>query len=153
MNDTRRTSTRRTRKRIGSLVTAVLLGLGLQAAVAAPAQAAPWTWLNTHAGGGLAACKTSVDSYYYGPLWKVHVRLINVNSNHAHVGGVTVRRGDTVTGQVIHSWNRTVGAYAQSDIGTVYLSRILPDKLIAGMGETNGQGSGGQWGMEYLAWC
>lgn len=145
--------TPRTHKRIASLLAAALLGLGLQAAVAAPAQASPWTWLHTHAGGGLAACKTPVDSPY-GPLWKVHVRLINVNSNHLHNGGVKVVRGPNWSnGQVVHSWNRSVPAYGQSDIGTVYLSRILPDTLVAGFGEPNGNGAGGDVGMAYIAGC
>lgn len=145
--------TRRPHKRIGSLLAVVVLGLGLQALVAAPAQAAPWTWLHTHAGGGLAACKSAVNSPY-GPLWKVHVRLINANSNHLHNGGVSVVRGPNWTnGQVIHRWDRSVGPYGQSDIGTVYLSRILPDTLVAGFGEANGQGAGGDVGMAYIAWC
>jgi hypothetical protein len=156
------TSGRTPTQRVGALTAAGLLAVGVQASVGAQtAAAAPapgpadtgWTTLGTVDGGALVACKTAVDDSPYGALWKVNVVMANGAATHAHVGSVQVRRGDPVDGELIHNWSVTVQAGQWSGVGTVYLSRIKPDVLSAGTGETNGQGSGGVWDMGFISYC
>jgi hypothetical protein len=50
-------------------------------------------------------------------------------------------------------WRVTLGPGQTSGYGTVYLSRLLPDSLVAGAGEVNGEGAGGDVSMSSLASC
>lgn len=139
-------------RRLGTVLgTTALLG-GALAFSGAPAQAGGWTTLSQSHYGFVYGCKTPVSSGY-GPLWRVTTFMSNYYSDHGHNGGVTVRRGDPYTGQLIHRWNVTLGPGQTSGYGTVYLSRILPDHLVAGSGELNGQGSGGDVPIGAIAYC
>jgi hypothetical protein len=126
--------------------------LGAALAFAAPAQAGGWTEVSRAHYGIVYACKTPVSSGY-GPLWRVTTFMSNYYSDHGHSGGVTVRRNDPYYGQLIHQWNVTLGPGQTSGYGTVYLSRVLPDYLVAGSGELNGQGSGGDVPIGYITYC
>jgi hypothetical protein len=79
--------------------------------------------------------------------------MSNYHSDHGHSGGVTVRRDNPYYGQLIHQWNVTLAPGQTSGYGTVYLDRILPDSLVASSGELNGQGSGGDVEIGYIAYC
>lgn len=128
-------------------------GLITAAAVfSAPANAGGWTSVARAHTAHVYACKTAVNSIY-GPLWRVTTFMSNHYSDHGHNGGVTVKRYDPVTGPVIHSWNVSLAPGQTSGHGTVYLSRLLPDTLVAGAGEPNGNGSGGPVSMSSVAYC
>jgi len=143
--------THRLRRLSAVLGSTVLLGAAL-AFGAAPAQAGGWTEISRAHYGIVYACKTPVSSGY-GPLWQVTTFMSNYYSDHGHTGGVTVRRNNPYTGQLIHQWNVTLGPGQTSGYGTVYLSRVLPDYLVAGSGELDGSGSGGDVGIGYIAYC
>jgi len=143
--------THRLRRLSTALGSAVLFG-GALAFAAAPAQAGGWTEISRAHYGIVYACKTPVSSGY-GPLWRVTTFMSNYYSDHGHTGGVTVRRNNAYSGQLIHQWNVTLAPGQTSGYGTVYLARILPDSLVASSGELNGQGSGGDVEIGYIAYC
>jgi len=143
--------THRLRRLSTALGSAVLFG-GALAFAAAPAQAGGWTEISRAHYGIVYACKTPVSSGY-GPLWRVTTFMSNYYSDHGHTGGVTVRRNNAYSGQLIHQWNVTLGPGQTSGYGTVYLSRVLPDYLVAGSGELDGRGSGGDVGIGYITYC
>ncbi len=139
-------------RRISTVLGSTALFCAALGLTAAPAQAGGWTAVAQSHYGFVYACKTPISSAY-GPLWRVTTFMSNYYSDHGHTGGVTVRRNNPYTGQLVHQWNVTLGPGQTSGYGTVYLSRVLPDYLVAGAGELDGRGAGGDVGMEYIAYC
>ncbi len=145
--------THRLRRLSTALGSAVLFG-GALAFAAAPAQAGGWTDdlpVRTTDSSTRARPRSAPR---YGPLWRVTTFMSNYYSDHGHTGGVTVRRNNPYSGQLIHQWNVTLGPGQTSGYGTVYLSRVLPDYLVAGSGELDGSGQRrGRLASDYVAYC
>ena len=121
----------------------VLPGLVLGALVlTGPAADAAWHDAMQIHGGKLQVCKVPLD----GGRTRVKVRLDNRGASHAHLGGITRVRGDD---QVQRNLRAAAGRL--SDVKSLVLRR--GDQLGAGMGETTGEGAGGELPLSTVSRC
>ena len=107
-----------------------------------PAATAAWHNALAFHGAKLQVCKVPLD----GGRTRVKVRLDNRGASHTHLGGTTRVRG---TDQV--SRDVRVAAGKVSDVKSLVVNRN--DQLSAGMGETNGQGAGGELPLSIVSRC
>lgn len=110
-------------------------------AVAAPAEAA-WTNMMQIHGGKLQLCKVPLGD----GRTRLKVRLDNRGASHTHLGGISRTRD----GRRVDVNHRTA-AGRTSDVRTIVVRR--GDQLVAGMGETSGEGAGGDFALSGVARC
>lgn len=123
------------------LVAALLLG---PLAGSADATTSWSTLLQVH-GAKTQACRVSAQG---GDAWRIRLRLVN-GSAHTHLAGGSVQRD----GREVDEVSFRVAPHRTSDVKSVLVRRGGSDMLVVGMGETTGEGLGGDVQVSDIGRC
>ncbi|WP_141014899.1 hypothetical protein [Nocardioides sambongensis] len=137
-----RTATRLT---VLGLLTALLVGAF---ALTGPAAQAAWSNGSQLHGGKVQVCKVALGD---GRL-RIKVRLNNTSAQHTHVGGLSrVRDFTTIVGLDVRA--RAGRTSNTKSLVWTRAQRNAGEWLSVGIGDTNGQGHGGEIGLSQIRVC